>query len=111
MVEGTVEGTGRTEVSGLLLRYAILAVMEGVTRPAGVREIADSIGRFGVRTPSREGKLVSDALRTEVRKGRVMRVGRDLYVGGHPLSERTRSRIQASLREACRTGIGNKGLW
>lgn len=99
------------EVTGVLLRYAILLIMEGVTRPATVSDIAASIRRLGVVAPEREGKWISDALRTEHRKGRVVRVGHDQYVGGEPLPERTRSRARSSISQARRIGIGNKGCW
>lgn len=100
-----------TPVTGILLRYAVLAVMDGVTRPATVGEIADAMERLGVRPPERRGKWVSDALRTEVRKGRIVQVGRNRYVAGLAPSERTRSRIRSALREAARRRIGDKRLW
>lgn len=98
-------------VTGILLRYAILLVMEGVTTPTGVDEIARSIRRLGVRAPDPQGKRVSDALRTEVRKGRVVRLDRDRYVAGEPLAARTRSRARSSLVEAMRRDRGDKRRW
>ncbi|MDW3219269.1 MAG: hypothetical protein R8F63_11720 [Acidimicrobiales bacterium] len=82
-----------------------------MTTPATVGEIADAMERFGVRPPERRGKWVSDALRTEVRKGRIVQVGRNRYVGGLAPSTRTRSRIRSALREAAHRGIGDKRLW
>ena len=107
----TTDINGGPELSGLLLRYAAVLAMEGVTRPTSVREIVAAIERHGLRVPERKGKWVSDALRTECRKGRVVRVGRDRYVGGMPLPERTRRRARRALGEAQRTGVGNKSLW
>ena len=82
------------EVRGLLLRYAAILVLEGVTVPTSVAEIADAIERLGVRVPERKGKWVSDALRCEHRKGR--------YVGGVAIPERTRRRARRALRDARR---------
>ena len=90
------------EVRGLLLRYAAILVLEGVTVPTSVAEIADAIERLGVRVPERKGKWVSDALRCEHRKGRVRRVGRDRYVGGVAIPEWTRRRARRALRDARR---------
>lgn len=103
--------THQVEVTGILLRYAILLVMDGVTTPASVDDIAGAIQRLGVRAPERQGKWISDALRTEVRKGRVIRTGRDRYVAGVPMPNRTRSRARSAITEARRTGVGNKGRW
>ena len=110
-MEWTAECGDGPEVSGLLLRYAAILVMEGVTVPVRVSEIVEAIERLGVRVPERKGKWVSDALRCEQAKGRVRRVGRNRYVGGLSLSDRTRRRAHHALLEARRTGRGNKGLW
>lgn len=99
------------ELSGILLRYAAALVMQEVTRPTSVAEIAEAIERLGVRIPGRKGKTVSDALRWEQRNGRVVRVGRDRYVGGAPMPRSTRSRARKAIADARRTGLGNKGLW
>ena len=98
-------------LTGLLLRYAAVLVMEGVSRPSTVGEIVAAIERLGVRVPERKGKWVSDALRCEQRKGRVVRVGRNRYIGGRPLPERTRRRARRALAEARRTGLGDRRLW
>ncbi len=98
-------------VTGLLLRYAVILVMEGVTTPVSVADIVRAIERLGVSVPERKGKWVSDALRTEHKKQRVIRIGRDRYVGGLPLSERTRRRATRAIVEARHTGVGNRSLW
>ena len=107
----TTDGNGGPELSGVLLRYAAILVMEGVTAPTTVGEIVEAIERLGVRVPERKGKWVSDALRCEHRKERVRRVGRNRYVGGQPLPDRTRRRARRALVEAQRTGLGNRSLW
>lgn len=105
------DSTGGPELSGVVLRYAAVLVMEGVTRPTTVGEIVEAIERLGVRIPERKGKWVSDALRCEHKKGRVRRVGRNQYVGGLQLPDRTRRRARRALSEAQRTGLGNRSLW
>lgn len=92
----------RPEVSGLLLRYAALVVMDGVTQPTSVAEITEAIERLGVRVPERKGKWVSDALRCEHRKGRIMRVGRNRYVGSD-IPKRTRQRAMRAILELRRS--------
>lgn len=107
----TSDSDGGPELSGVVLRYAVLLVMEGVTRPTTVGEIVEAIERYGVRVPERKGKWVSDALRCELRKGRVVRVGRNRYVGGLPMPDRTRRRAGRAVATARRTGLGNRSLW
>ena len=102
---------GRPVLTGLLLRDAAVLVMEGVTRPSTVGEIVEAIEQLGVRVPERKGKWVSDAVRCEQRKDRVIRVGRNRYVGGRPLPDRTRRRARRTLVEARRTGLGDRRLW
>lgn len=88
----------RPEVTGILLRYAVIVVMHGVTRPATVGQIVDAIERLGVEVPERKGKWVSDALRTEHKKGRVIRVGHNRYVGTE-IPRSTYYRARRSLRD------------
>ena len=92
------------EVTGLSLRYAALLVMDGVREPTSVQAIALAIERLGVRVPDRKGKWVSDALRCEHRRGRILRVGRDQYVGTR-LAERTRRRAARQILDL-RRGAG-----
>jgi len=106
----TPEVDAPTELSGVLLRYATILVMEGVDRPTTVGEIVEAIEGFGVAVPERKGKWVSDALRCEQRKGRVRRVGRNQYIGGLALSDRTRRRATRAIITARTTGVGNLGL-
>ncbi|MDW3219871.1 MAG: hypothetical protein R8F63_14750 [Acidimicrobiales bacterium] len=88
----------RPEVTGILLRYALLDVMHGVTQPTSVDEIVHAIERLGVTIPERKGKWVSDALRTEHKKGRIIRVGRNRYVGTE-IPRSTRYRAKRAIRD------------
>ncbi|GJM38174.1 MAG: hypothetical protein DHS20C19_15410 [Acidimicrobiales bacterium] len=88
----------RPEVTGILLRYALLDVMHGVAQPASIDEIVRAIEGLGVEIPARKGKWVSDALRTEHKKGRIIRVGRNRYVGTE-IPRSTRYRAKRSIRD------------
>ncbi len=48
-----------------------------------VRQLASLLERGGFTTLGRPSKAISDALRWEVARGRVLRVGRGRYVAGH----------------------------
>ena len=66
-------------VSGLERRYLLLVVLLDAGRPLTVPEIVDALARRGAAVAGRPSKTVSDALRPEVRRGRVRRLGRGRY--------------------------------
>lgn len=68
-------------LAGLDLRYVLTLTLlnEG---PATVRELVRRLDQAGLCVAGRASKTVSDALRWEVRKGRVRRVGRAMYAPG-----------------------------
>jgi hypothetical protein len=72
--------TGSPPLNGILLRYAVLDVMAGTTEPVRIADLVEAVEARGNTIPERKGKHLSDALRTEHRRGRVRRVGRDQYV-------------------------------
>ena len=47
-----------------------------------VAEIVEALGRVGVDVPGRGSRTISDALRWEIRKGRVRRTAPATYVFG-----------------------------
>lgn len=54
-----------------------------------VQDLVDALDRRGIDVPGRASKTISDALRWEVSRGRVMRVGRGRYrTGAIPRSTR-----------------------
>lgn len=81
MVEPRIE-----PVDGVLgsraLRYLVTVLLQDVGQPLTVPELVDAIRATGWQIPGRPSKTVSDALRWEIRKGRVRRHGRGLYGPG-----------------------------
>jgi hypothetical protein len=47
-----------------------------------MRELTTAVEDAGLQAEGRPGKAISDALRTEVARGRVVRVGRGRYAAG-----------------------------
>ena len=68
-------------VRGTDLRYLLvwLLIHDG---PCGVGELVDRMAFYGLGVDGRPTKTVSDALRWEVRRGRVFRPFRDWYMLG-----------------------------
>ncbi|MGW0161238.1 hypothetical protein ACWDUN_18210 [Mycobacterium sp. NPDC003323] len=68
-------------VRGTDLRYLLVWMLwdEG---PCGVSELVDRLASFGFGVDGRPSKTISDALRWEVRRGRLMRPYRDWYMLG-----------------------------
>jgi hypothetical protein len=50
--------------------------------PATITEMIDALGRHGLCVRGRASKAVSDAMRWEIGRGRVRRLGRALYGSG-----------------------------
>ncbi len=61
------------------LRHAIVLVLVGTKRATSVAEIVDRLRQSGYEFKGRPTQAVSDALRTEIRNGRVARVGHGQY--------------------------------
>jgi hypothetical protein len=71
----------RNKLRGVRLRAAICLVLKDAKEPLMVAEIVGALAsmRFAL-PPGRPGKVVSDAVRWEVQRGRVSRQGRGRYV-------------------------------
>ena len=102
-------------LDGQPLRYLLCLHLIKVGRPQTVRQLIDAVEARGFTIAGRANKTVSDKLRTEVRRGRVIRVGRGLYAAGQtPRS--TRWWMQKRLSElvdhstVCRAEIVAKRL-
>lgn len=80
------------QLSGLDLRYALTTVLLRAGVPLTVPELVHALERDGFRSWERPSKAVSDALRWEIGRGRVVRVRRGVYVVG-AMPKQTRSRI------------------
>jgi hypothetical protein len=85
--------------TGLYLRYALLLVLDSRRgRPCSVDQMIDGLARLGLEPGGhRPGKVVSDALRWEVARGRAVRVGPGRYAVGH-LPKVTRHRARLVVR-------------
>lgn len=91
---------------GIELRY-VLAMQLAVHGPATIAELIDALQwhSFGVR--GRPSKAISDALRWEVERGRVRRLGRGRY-GPGSMPRGTEHRIHQrvlALREAAQLSL------
>ena len=88
-------------LGGRLFRYRLTLLLQEVRRPMTVAEIVEALGRVGVDVSGRASKTISDALRWEVRKGRVRRAGPATYVFGR-MPESTGRWMRSELRNAQR---------
>ncbi len=66
-------------IAGLPLRYLLTTLMLEAGRPVSVRELVVWCAREGVVFQGRPSKVISDSLRWEIRRGRVMRLRRGIY--------------------------------
>jgi len=101
---------GADRLAGLDLRYAISLCLLDAQSPLRLPDVIARVEAFGFVIPGRPSKTVSDAMRWEVRKGRVVRLGRSLYKTGRmPRSTEwwIRSRVAAEreLSLTCRRNI------
>ncbi len=71
-------GTGR-DLRGRPLRYLLVTLLAEANRPLAMPELIAACVAEGVVFDGRSSKLVSDALRWEVRNGRVVHVRRGVY--------------------------------
>jgi hypothetical protein len=77
-LDGDVDDDGPCPLAGRALRFVLVA--ELMKRPdMTVAEMTAVVHRYGHQLTGRASKVVSDALRWEVRRGRVVRLGRGLY--------------------------------
>lgn len=71
-------GTGRA-LRGRPLRYLLITLLADEDRPLEVKELIAGCVANGVVFDGRASKVVSDALRWEIRSGRVVRLRRGVY--------------------------------
>ena len=81
LVDPTRLGSGNPtrELRGLILRYFLTVTLVDSGREVTVRELCEALAARGCATAGRTSKVISDALRWEVRRGRVQRTGRGRY--------------------------------
>jgi hypothetical protein len=88
-------------IFGLDLRYLLTTLLVDVGQVLAVGDLVKLVQAEGFVLTGRPSKTVSDALRWEVGRGRVLRHGRGLY-GPGSMPRQTRSRIRqrvAALRQ------------
>ncbi len=73
----------RVVIESRHLRYLLVAELMRCQLPVSPRELVERIEARGLTVPGRAPKTVSDALRWEVAKGRVVKLGRGRYAGGN----------------------------
>ncbi|OBH49559.1 hypothetical protein [Mycobacterium sp. E2479] len=86
---------------GIELRY-VLAMQLAVHGPATITELTEALDWHGFCVRARPSKVISDALRWEIERGRVTRLGRGRYGPGY-MPRGTEHRIHQrvlTLREA-----------
>jgi len=98
--------THRSELQGIELRYLLTTFIAESGATATVAELALALSREGFGLRGRPSKVVSDALRWEVRRGRVVRLGRGVYGLGH-IPRQTRSRMRTRVQQL-RRDVGTK---
>ena len=89
-------------LAGMMLRYEVCLVLRDAGRPLTIADIVSRVRRDGFELPDRANKAVSDALRWDVRRQRVDRMRRGVYVAGRiPRSSefRMRRRIAQARRQ------------
>lgn len=77
----TMSGT-EPQIFGRELRYRLSVMLRDAHRPMKVHEMIVTLRSGGLGVRGRSSKAISDALRWEIRRGRVVRVGRATYVTG-----------------------------
>ena len=80
------------------LRYRLTLLLHAAERPLTVAEMIEHLDKVGRRPPGRASKAISDSLRWEVGRGRVLRLRRGVYRAGR-LDPRTRWWLRRKLDE------------
>ncbi len=94
------------QLHGIELRY-VLTMHLSQNGPATIVELIDALGRHGFCVRGRASKAVSDALRWEIGRGRVRRLGRGMYAPAyipHATEYRIINRVRA-LRESAKLSL------
>lgn len=71
------------ELRGRPLRYLLITFLAEARRPLSVQELIARCHAEGVAFDGRPSKIISDALRWELRSGRARRIRRGVYRIGH----------------------------
>ncbi|QXC63527.1 hypothetical protein KSP35_13525 [Aquihabitans sp. G128] len=91
-------------MAGIELRY-LLTLHLVAAGPSTVKELVDVVDRAGFVLAGRPSKVISDALRWEVARGRVVRLGRGSY-GARRVPRSTFQRMRQRVASAAPGGSG-----
>lgn len=69
-------------ISGRDLRYVLTVVLLDQRRTLTIDELIGALGAMGLAAQGRPSKTIADALRWEIRRGRVRWAGRGRYRSG-----------------------------
>lgn len=78
LISGSSSVESNPPLRGRGLRFVLVNELMG-RRSMNVREMAAVLEGYGYELGGRASKVISDALRWELRRGRVVRIGRGLY--------------------------------
>jgi len=87
------------ELRGLSLRYLLIVILDEARGPVLIGELVVRCRAEGDEFSGRPSKVLSDALRWDVRNGRVVRVRRGVYARGQ-VSESTMRWIRHRVAES-----------
>jgi hypothetical protein len=85
----------------LTLRRILTWYIVSARRTVTVSELVSWVAGVGLELPSRPSKLISDKLRADVARGRIIRVGRGRYTAG-AMPDTTWRRIRGVAQQALR---------
>ena len=91
---------GASELMGIALRSFLVLHMREVGGTVLVRDLVATVDAAGCTVAGRPSKVISDALRWEIARGRVIRLGRGAYRACQPIPRTTLRRMKARVAEA-----------
>jgi len=91
---------GPCELLGIELRSFLVLQMRAAGGPVRVADLVDALDAGGFAVAGRTSKVISDALRWEVARGRVRRLGRGLYCQVGRIPRSTLRRMRARVAES-----------
>jgi len=102
--------TGSRQLRGIELRYVLTMHLARHGR-ADITELVQALSRYGFEFAGRPSKSISDALRWEMRYGRVRRHGRGVYgPGSMPRSTEYRiNKRELALRAEAQRYLVDRG--
>ena len=90
------------DLAGLDLRCVLVVALRDAGRPLTTAQLVERVERLDVPLRGRPSKVIADALRWEVARGRVHRLGRGRYRVGY-LAKSTEHRMRGRARAATAT--------